>query len=125
MRGRRTFEPAANLPGAITEHCVRHTRGCGSLECAACTGNGLIRIQPEMRAPAMHHPWVGGVGHAVEAWILIGRGGAPFADSNDPLVIRRSHVLRVRALQDFGHRSRPNADTDIARHPGMDETDVR
>src|SRR5207253_11172007 len=87
-------------------------------------GNRLIRIQPEMRAPAMHHPWVGGVGHAVEARILVGRGRAPFADSNHPLAIERSHVLRVRALQDFGHRPRPYADTDIACHPGMDDTDV-
>ena len=73
----------------------------------------------------MHHPWVGGVGHAVEARILVGRGRAPFADSNHPLAIGRSHVQRVGTLQNFRNRSRPYADTDIACHPGMDETDVR
>src|SRR5438309_9106015 len=92
VRGRRTFEPTANLPRAITLDRVRHTRGCGSLKCTGCTFNGFIRIQPEMRAPAMHHPWEGEVGHAVEARILIGRGRAPFTDSNHPLFIWRSHV---------------------------------
>ena len=56
---------------------------------------------------------------------LIGRGRAPFADANHPLLIGRRHVLRVRTLQDVRHRPNPCTGTDIARHPGMDETDVR